>query len=107
VTLWGEGANYPGAGGPGNIHDYASKQWGGLVSSYYIPRWKLFLTELGRCLATKQDFNSSAFLTKQLLPFEINWQHNNASLPSQGTGQGVAQAKRVMAKYFGSGLISS
>lgn len=30
VTLWG-----PGAGGP-SIVDYARKQWGGLVRSYYL-----------------------------------------------------------------------
>jgi alpha-N-acetylglucosaminidase len=101
VTLWGEGANYPGAGGPGNIHDYASKQWGGLVASYYAPRWKLFLGELGQCLARKTDFDPQSFLTTQILPFEISWQHGNSSFPSQGTNQGIAQAKRVFAKYFG------
>jgi alpha-N-acetylglucosaminidase len=33
ITLWGPN---------GEIHDYASKSWGGLVSGYYIPRWEIF-----------------------------------------------------------------
>jgi hypothetical protein len=31
VTLWGVG-KAASLGGPGNIHDYASKQWAGLVA---------------------------------------------------------------------------
>ena len=34
ITLWGP---------TGEISDYASKQWGGLISSYYVPRWKMFV----------------------------------------------------------------
>jgi alpha-N-acetylglucosaminidase len=34
VTLWGP---------DGEINDYASKQWGGLVGPYYGARWKVFL----------------------------------------------------------------
>jgi len=37
VTLWGP---------EGNILDYAAKQWSGLVSGYYYPRWKLFFKTL-------------------------------------------------------------
>eukprot|EP00388_Colpodella_angusta_P037396 GDKK01041508.1.p1 GENE.GDKK01041508.1~~GDKK01041508.1.p1 ORF type:complete len:487 (+),score=29.65 GDKK01041508.1:64-1461(+) len=31
----------------GQVHDYASKQWNGLISAFYIPRWKLFFSYLG------------------------------------------------------------
>lgn len=34
ITLWGP---------TGEINDYASKQWGGLVGDYYLPRWEAFL----------------------------------------------------------------
>jgi len=37
LTLWGP---------TGNIVDYACKQWAGLMSGYYYPRWKLFVEEL-------------------------------------------------------------
>ncbi|ORX98108.1 putative alpha-N-acetylglucosaminidase [Clohesyomyces aquaticus] len=34
ITLWGP---------DGEINDYASKSWGGLVGEYYLPRWKALL----------------------------------------------------------------
>ncbi|CAI6337202.1 unnamed protein product [Periconia digitata] len=34
ITLWGP---------TGQINDYASKSWGGLVGGYYLPRWETFL----------------------------------------------------------------
>ena len=34
ITLWGP---------TGQINDYASKHWGGLVSSYYRPRWEMYV----------------------------------------------------------------
>ncbi|KAE8153335.1 tim-barrel domain-containing protein [Aspergillus avenaceus] len=38
VTLWGPS---------GEISDYASKPWAGLVGSYYMRRWEIFLDYLG------------------------------------------------------------
>lgn len=37
ITLWGP---------TGEINDYASKSWGGLVGDYYLPRWLVFLEYL-------------------------------------------------------------
>lgn len=37
ITLWGP---------DGEINDYASKSWGGLVGEYYLPRWQSFLDYL-------------------------------------------------------------
>lgn len=37
ITLWGPS---------GQINDYASKSWGGLVGDYYLPRWLVFLEYL-------------------------------------------------------------
>jgi alpha-N-acetylglucosaminidase len=43
ITLWGPN---------GEINDYASKSWGGLVGEYYLPRWQAFL---GYLLSTTPD----------------------------------------------------
>ncbi|RDW92153.1 glycoside hydrolase family 89 protein [Coleophoma crateriformis] len=37
ITLWGP---------TGQIDDYASKSWGGLVKDYYVPRWNIFISYL-------------------------------------------------------------
>ncbi|KAJ5769528.1 hypothetical protein N7520_004087 [Penicillium odoratum] len=62
ITLWGP---------RGEITDYASKQWGGLISSYYIPRWKIFVEYLQT--ATVSAYNDT-ILGDRLLDFELGWQ---------------------------------
>ncbi|KAF9159304.1 hypothetical protein DFQ26_006721, partial [Actinomortierella ambigua] len=44
ITWWGPR-------GQGALADYASKHWGGLVRTYYRPRWQIFVDHLQRSLA--------------------------------------------------------
>ena len=41
ITTWGVSQN---------LNDYASRLWSGLVSTYYAPRWEIFLEEALSCL---------------------------------------------------------
>ena len=59
VTLWGP---------HGEISDYASKSWAGLVSSYYVPRWEKFVDYL----ASASVYNKTAF-TAELLQSAETW----------------------------------
>ncbi|KAG0221558.1 hypothetical protein BGW41_006683 [Actinomortierella wolfii] len=56
-----------------NLPDYASKQWGGMLSSYYYPRWELFVQHLETAVRTNTDFDDAAFTT-QRLRLEAAWQ---------------------------------
>lgn len=38
LTTWGDRAQCENGG----LHDYANREWNGLLSSYYYPRWKAF-----------------------------------------------------------------
>ncbi|KAI0394292.1 glycoside hydrolase family 89 protein [Xylariaceae sp. FL0594] len=61
VTLWGP---------TGQISDYASRAWSGLVSTYYLPRWQKFVDYL---IATPVDqYNQKAFAA-ELLEWELAW----------------------------------
>ena len=62
ITLWGP---------RGEITDYASKQWGGLVSSYYVPRWKMFVEYLK---STPVSAYNDTVLQDRLMKFELGWQ---------------------------------
>lgn len=62
ITLWGPN---------GEITDYASKQWGGLVASYYAPRWRLFVEYLK--MTPVSSYNATA-LNAKLRQFELSWQ---------------------------------
>lgn len=63
ITLWGPN---------GEISDSACKQWGGLVSTYYVPRWEMFLKYIES--TPHEDYNASA-LHAQIKDFELQWQH--------------------------------
>lgn len=65
ITLWGP---------TGQISDYASKQWGGLISSYYVPRWQLFVDSLLNGTGTTARNGANAQLSAALLQFEEQWQ---------------------------------
>ncbi|KAL1296494.1 hypothetical protein AAFC00_000006 [Neodothiora populina] len=65
ITLWGP---------TGQISDYASKQWGGLVKSYYIPRWTLFVEDLLKGSNGTSSDGVNPALTQALMSFEEDWQ---------------------------------
>ncbi|KAI1826032.1 glycoside hydrolase family 89 protein [Xylaria intraflava] len=61
VTLWGP---------TGQITDYGSRGWSGLVKDYYVPRWQKFVDYL---IATPPaSYNQTAF-NSELLAWEISW----------------------------------
>ena len=48
ITLWGP---------DGEILDYATKQWNGIVKDYYLPRWTLFFNQLDISLRNNVTFH--------------------------------------------------
>jgi len=62
ITLWGP---------DGEITDYASKSWGGLVKGYYLPRWEIFLQYLEE--VSVGAYNTTE-LKGRLRVFEQGWQ---------------------------------
>ena len=62
VTLWGPN---------GEISDYASKDWSGLVSSYYRTRWDIFVRYL---LSTPVESYNETRLKEEIVQFEQSWQ---------------------------------
>jgi alpha-N-acetylglucosaminidase len=49
ITTWGDRhASETG------LHEYGNRDWAGLTSDYYMPRWKLFFNSLNTSLATNQ-----------------------------------------------------
>lgn len=61
VTLWGPN---------GEIEDYASKQWSGLVGDYYAHRWQMFVDYLVE--TDPSDYDQKAF-KKKLQEWEVKW----------------------------------
>ncbi|KAF7196460.1 Alpha-N-acetylglucosaminidase [Pseudocercospora fuligena] len=70
VTLWGPN---------GEISDYASKQWAGLIKGYYVPRWQRFVDfTLNSTTLTNGE---NAALKESLTTFELAWQLETSAAP--------------------------
>ncbi|KAG1760247.1 glycoside hydrolase family 89 protein [Suillus occidentalis] len=65
ITLWGP---------TGEINDYASKQWGGLVGGYYMSRWETFADYLVETKDNGAAYNATAVANAML---EIGEQWNS------------------------------
>ena len=68
-------------GGRGNGEtDYASKDWSGMISTYYKPRWQLFFDELRKTLPSGSEPDMKAFDEKRK---DFEWQWANANKTTQ------------------------
>ncbi len=90
ITLWGPEKS--------TLHDYAAKQWGGLMRGFYLPRWEQFFEELEHCLAEGTKFDRKAF-ERQMQAWEVQWTHGREVYPDRPQGDGVAMAKGLFEKY--------
>ncbi len=63
VTIWG---------GEGNLSDYASKAWAGMVAGYYLPRWQQLLGAMRASAAQGQPFDEAAFKAS-VKQWELAW----------------------------------
>ncbi|PSN53363.1 Alpha-N-acetylglucosaminidase [Blattella germanica] len=77
ITLWGP---------KGQIVDYANKQWSGIISNYFLPRWTVFLKALNISLLTGKPYNET--LTKQqiFLDVEQPFTLDTSSFPTSPQG---------------------
>lgn len=89
LTLWGQGPA---------IDDYARKEWSGMLSGYYLKRWRQYLRELGESLSNNEPFNEEEFHSK-LRQWMIDWSDRQEAYPTQPRGDSIQGAKRLWAKY--------
>lgn len=75
ITLWGP---------EGNINDYASKSWAGLVGTYYKPRWEKFIGYLVDTRKNGTAYNATA-IAAELLDWGQEW---DLQIWGQQKGQG-------------------
>ncbi|KAI8998498.1 alpha-N-acetylglucosaminidase [Trametes punicea] len=73
ITLWGP---------DGEINDYASKAWAGLVGTYYSVRWQAFVDYLVQTKQTGEAYNATLVASKMLAIGE-KWDNG-----TWGTGKG-------------------
>jgi hypothetical protein len=89
LTLWGETKA---------INDYARKQWSGMLSGYYAPRWKRYLDAALKSLRAGKPLDE-AKLQGEILEWTKQWADGPETYPTRPSGDSVAVARELWAKY--------
>jgi alpha-N-acetylglucosaminidase len=91
VTLWGDKDC--------GIHDYAYKQWAGLLKGYYKPRWIQFFTAVKASQQKKEKFVQASF-EKDIKEWEWQWVNSKETYSPVPSGDPVKTVKDLYKKYF-------
>lgn len=90
LTLWGA---------PDSIlHDYSSRYWSGLIGTFYLARWELFVGQVERALADGTPFDAAAF-ERDAIAFEDGWTRSTDPMPTEPVGDSVQIARELFATY--------
>lgn len=90
ITLWGGESN--------RLHEYACRQWSGLISSFYKPRWQQFFDQLEHSLMTSTEFNQETF-DLSIKKWEWRWVNTQGNFPVEASGDPVKQVEALYLKY--------
>nr|WP_321416243.1 alpha-N-acetylglucosaminidase [uncultured Allomuricauda sp.] len=90
ITLWG-GKDNP-------IHDYSCRQWSGLLSDFYRPRWQLFFDYVGSCLDENRAVDLEKF-EESVKTFEWEWVNDQNKYPVEPVGDPVETSVQIFQKY--------
>ena len=90
ITLWGK-KNC-------KLHEYSCRQWAGLISGFYKPRWEQFIAYLTSCLETNTQPDFKKFKTG-IIDWEWNWVNSHESYSSRPVGNPVSVSLALYKKY--------
>lgn len=63
LTIWGTSNT----AGDSEVSDYASKEWSGLIASFYLPRWRAWLRRLEQDLLSGRAYDAAAWRLEVLM----------------------------------------
>jgi alpha-N-acetylglucosaminidase len=79
------------------LHDYANKEWSGLLRDFYLPRWEMFIRNLSARLDGKPDQEPDYFV------FEKQWTEQRQEYPAQPAEDPVSTANHIFSKITTTG----
>ncbi|RYD97052.1 MAG: alpha-N-acetylglucosaminidase [Sphingobacteriales bacterium] len=90
ITLWGDKNS--------TLSEYSCRQWSGMLSGYYKPRWEQFFTYVTQQAKLKKSVDQLAF-DKQIKDWEWSWVNGTETYPDVVTGNSVVLSQRMFQKY--------
>lgn len=92
ITLWGN-KNSP-------LHEYACRQWSGLLNGFYRKRWEMFVSDVLLAMEAGKPFDDAVFEEK-IRDWEWQWVNSRDSYPATTKGNTYEVANATFRKYFG------
>ena len=77
-----------------DLHEYAFKEWSGLLSDFYQPRWEMFFDYLNKKLENKNPMEPDYYA------FEENWTKQTNPYPSEAVLNPINVSVKLYNKYF-------
>lgn len=90
ITLWSDKE--------ATLHDYACKQWAGMLKGFYEPRWKQFFDLAYESLKENRPMNLDTF-EEQIKDWEWNWVTTHQSYSATPSGNSIIVANELYKKY--------
>ena len=90
ITLWGD-KDCP-------LHEYACRQWSGLLNDFYKPRWQQFFAKASAALRAGREIDMAAF-NKEIKDWEWHWVNERKDYKLTTTGDPIVMAKAMYEKY--------
>lgn len=90
LTTWGSKGS--------ELTDYASRNWSGLMKSYYRPRWVMFIDQVEYAVKFNKPFDNKLFEQKSN-DFEDKWTRSHSKFTSNTTGDAWSVSQRIYQKY--------
>ena len=81
------------------LRDYAAKQWNGLLSGFYLPRWKMLLERLAESLRDDQPVDRRKFF-RDVKEFEYRWLRQRDYYSAVPVGDTIETAQNLFKKYI-------
>lgn len=80
------------------LHEYAFKQWSGLLQGFYKARWEQFQDHVLKNMAVGQKMDEKAF-DAEIKNWEWQWVNAKQPYPTAPKGDAIAIARELFEKY--------
>ncbi|PZR29281.1 MAG: alpha-N-acetylglucosaminidase [Citrobacter freundii] len=90
ITLWGDKNS--------SLHEYACKQWSGMIADFYLPRWVAFFNQVEASFKSGEPL-SQARVDSMMRDWECAWVHTIKKYKTKAAGNCVEIAQQLHVKY--------
>jgi alpha-N-acetylglucosaminidase len=91
ITLWGDENS--------TLSEYSCRQWSGMLSQYYKPRWEQFFSAVKSQMELHKAVDQKDFDT-QIKKWEWNWVNNTNEFTDKPIGNPVKVSQDMYQKYY-------